>query len=619
MPNAFPFDASPFDCLSAGERALVRRSVDIVYYPADATILTVDEAPAHLLVIIKGVVQQLDGQEVIAVFGPEDCFDARGLMAGRVSNRFVAAEEVIAYLLPRDVVGSLISANATFAALLFADLSNKLNALAQRQGRHELQSLTLARVDAALIRPPWFVAADLDIVSVVHLLNARGSDHVLVRPVDASGTIAADGAEGHAGEGIGIFTNTDLQRAIVDGRPLNRLAVAELANFSLVTVQASAHLFDALLLMVRHDIHRLVVMDGTRIVGLLLQLDLISFLSNHSHLISLQIANARSIEELARAAAQMPRLIALLHSGGTRVEHIARLVGELNAKLFDRTWQLIAPPDLVEASCLLVMGSEGRGEQLLRTDQDNGLIIRDGFGCRDVVEAACDRFSAALAAFGYPECPGGIMLSRTAWRGELAEFSTRVREWLWHPDGETLLSLAIFMDARAVSGDVRLLARVRAAAFEAVSDDAGLLARFAAPVVAFGESSPWWSRLIGRSEEQALDLKRAGIFPIVQGVRALALEARIADTSTQARLEQLLARGVVPADLASDLNESLHVLMGLKLKAGLADLDLGRAPGNAIDVTLLSTLERDLLKDTLAIVKRFRAWLIHHYRLDALA
>lgn len=607
MPNAFPFHASPFDCLTPGERALVRQSVDIVYYPADATILAVDDAPEHLHVIIKGVVQQCEGDEVIAVHGPEDCFDARGLVAGRVSNRFVAAEEVVAYLLPRDVVGGLISANATFGALLFSDLSNKLSALAQRQGRHELYSLTLARVDEALVRPPHFVDGATDVVSVVHDLNARRTDHVLVRS-------QRDGVDA-----VGMFTNTDLQRAIVDGRPLDTLPVADLANFRLIKVAASAPLFDALLLMVRHDIHRLVVTDGERIVGLLQQLDLMSFLSNHSYLIMLRIAAARTIEELGRAARQLPELISLLHGGGTRVEHVSRLVGELNAKLFERTWQLVASPALVEASCLLVMGSEGRGEQLLRTDQDNGLIIRDGFGQAQEVAEACRRFSAALAEFGYPECPGGIMLSRPAWRGELAEFCDRVRQWIWHPDGETLLSLAIFMDARAVSGDPALLAKVRTAVLDTAAHDAGLLARFAAPVLAFGEQVPWWSRLLGRSSDEALDLKKSGTFPIVHGIRALALEARIGETGTQARIEQLLARGTLPADLGTDLCESLHVLMGLKLKAGLADLELGRTPGNAIDVTQLTTLERDLLKDTLAIVKRFRAWLVQHYRLDALA
>ena len=89
----------------------------------------------------------------------------------------------------------------------------------------------------------------------------------------------------------------------------------------------------------------------------------------------------------------------------------------LNAKLFERTWQLIAPAELVADSCLFVMGSEGRGEQLLKTDQDNGLILRDGTAStKRPWSDACRRFSTALRDFGYPDCPGGIMVSNPAWR-----------------------------------------------------------------------------------------------------------------------------------------------------------------------------------------------------------
>ena len=104
---------------------------------------------------------------------------------------------------------------------------------------------------------------------------------------------------------------------------------------------------------------------------------------------------------------------------------IASLVQELNAALFERAWRLIAPAELVANSCLFVMGSEGRGEQLLRTDQDNGLVVRDGFDAAGIDEA-CRQFSAALERFGYPECPGHIMVSNPAWR-QIGRASCRER------------------------------------------------------------------------------------------------------------------------------------------------------------------------------------------------
>src|SRR5947208_997054 len=126
----------------------------------------------------------------------------------------------------------------------------------------------------------------------------------------------------------------------------------------------------------------------------------------------------------------MEQLVALLHQGGTKVSLIATLVQELSAKLLERAWQLIAPPDLVANSCLFVMGSEGRGEQLLKTDQDNGLILRDGYSAPANLEAICSHFSAALRDFGYPNCPGNIMVSNPVWRQPASDFARMTRQWL---------------------------------------------------------------------------------------------------------------------------------------------------------------------------------------------
>src|SRR5690349_1429799 len=104
MPNAFNFLASPFDCLTAAEQRIVRDNVDIAYFPQDETILAPGIEPLHLLVVIKGHVSQFDGHELVASFGPDDCFDGRALVAGRASSRFVAATEVVAYLLAKEAI-----------------------------------------------------------------------------------------------------------------------------------------------------------------------------------------------------------------------------------------------------------------------------------------------------------------------------------------------------------------------------------------------------------------------------------------------------------------------------------------------------------------------------------
>jgi CBS domain-containing protein len=478
--------------------------------------------------------------------------------------------------------------------------------LSQRQSQHELQSLTLSRVDEAFVRPPHFVDSHTDVLSVVKVFQAQRTASVLVRDTSTSP------------ERLGIFTAKTLQRAILTGIPLDQQPVGPLSNFDLITIQPSDQVGDALALLMRHRVHRLVVADGARVVGVLEALDLFSFLSNHSHLITVQVEAATDIAGLAQAATQITRMVTTLYRSGTRVSLIARLVQDLNARLFERAWQLIAPADLVANSCLFVMGSEGRGEQLLKTDQDNGLILRDGYTPPENLDAICLQFSHALTAFGYPECPGHIMVSNPLWRKSAYEFGQMVQQWLLMPDADSLMNLAIFLDAHPVCGDAHLLAHAQQALMRLATDSDVMLARFAASIDAFGQSQGWWNRLLGLADQQGLHLKKEGIFPLVHGVRSLALAEHLQETSTIARIEALVGKSVITPALAADLTQSLHFLMGLKLKAGLTEMDTQQAVSGLVDVAKLSTLERDLLKDALGVVKHFKGLLRSRFKLDAL-
>ncbi|MDI9857297.1 putative nucleotidyltransferase substrate binding domain-containing protein [Comamonas sp. 17RB] len=605
MPNAFNFAVSPFDCLTPEEQALVRSGVDIAYFPEGAVVLDRGMAPTHLFVIIKGHVEQTEGEQLLASYGPEDCFDGRALVAGRASSRFVVVEEMVAYQLAHETVNELIARNTAFGALLFADLGHKLGTLAQRADQHERQSLTLMRVEQAFVRPAHVVDAATDIVSVTRLFQEQRTTSVLVSGLP---------------QGIGIFSNTTLQRAILDGRPLAQLAVGEFASSPVISVRASDQLGDAMALLLRARVHRLAVLDDAgQVCGMLEALDLFSFLANHSHLILVQIEQAGDLLALEQPAAQITQLLSALHRGGTRIALMAQLVQQLNARLFERAWQMLAPADLVANSCLFVMGSEGRGEQLLKTDQDNGLLLRDGYIPPPDLDAICHAFSAVLQRFGYPECPGHIMLNNPEWRGSVSDFGQRAREWLLMPSADSLMRLAIFLDAHAVAGDAALLAGVRQQLQSLATDNDALIARFASVIDSFGESGGWWNRLLGRSDAfSSVHLKKAGIFPLVHGVRSLALARHVDTTSTVDRIEALVADGTLDASLGREMRESLHLLMGLRLQVGLSEIERHRPVTGEVDPSTLSSLERDLLKDALAVVRRFRTLLQQRLRLDAL-
>lgn len=600
MPVAFPFTASPFDVLGADERLDVERGVDLTFLRAGERVLDVGDQPSHLFVLSKGRVERYDAGALSDTLRVADVFDARGLVAGRVSSRFVAAEDTLAYLVPRATVLDLVARNATFGALLFADLSTRLAAPAEQQGRQELHALALTRVDQAVVRAPCFVEASTPVEEVVRIFHALGTKSVLVRFPDR----------------LGMFTVTDLVRALVDGRPLGTLPVGDLAAKALVSVRPSAVVGDALAAMIQHDVHRVVVGEGGDVRGVLHALDLFSFLSNQSYLLGVEIAEAKSIEELGRLAGELERLVGLLHRGGSKTSFILSLKHVLDLKLLARVWALVAPAGLVEASCLYVMGSEGRGEQLLRTDQDNGLVVADHAFESGIVADAAVSFSGALRGFGFPDCPGGIMVENAAWRHSSSGLRAQVRRWALSSDGDALIALAAFMDAKAVLGDETLLEGARDELFAMVRGDAALLRRFAAPADRFETGRSWWGRLWSPERGERLDLKKAGLFPIVHGARALALERGIRATSTTARLSALADQGLLTGELATALTESFHHFLSFRLTTALL-AEPGAHRGSDIELAVLSPIDRELLKDTLSVVRRFRELLRIHFRLEA--
>jgi CBS domain-containing protein len=460
-----------------------------------------------------------------------------------------------------------------------------------------------AQVRDAGVRKPVYIDGALDLVSVCRVMSQQGLRHVLVRD----------------GERVGMFTTTDLRDALLRPVPPQHLAVREVARFELIGLAPDAEVFEALLLMIRHHVHRVLVRDGETIVGVLSQLDLMSFVSTHSNLVALQIEQASSVAELRQAALQMDAMVVLLHSDGIRIELVARLVHELNRQLLARLWTMLAPAELVANSCLIVMGSEGRGEQILKTDQDNGLLVRDGFAT-DGIEQLTERFSAALIDFGYPPCPGNIMVSNALWRQPLTAFKQTLRGWLFGDETNGVMNLAIFLDAAAVAGDAGLLREARRFVDESLVGDDVFFARFVNAADQFSEPGGWWARLGGLRgrDEQAFDLKKLGTFPVVHGARTLALQHHVAEIGTAARLRVLAQRQHLPEQMARDLTEALHFLMVLKLDNNLRQRRSGQPVNNLVQLSTLGTLERDLMKDSLAIIKAFRQHLRLHYRLDFL-
>jgi CBS domain-containing protein len=421
-----------------------------------------------------------------------------------------------------------------------------------------------------------------------------------------------------SGGRIGIVTGMNLSKAVVlDRRPLDT-KVQEICHFDVVAVDAGDFVFDALLAMTRHNKRRLAVRSNGEYVGVLEDIDLLGLVAGNSQLIPGRIDRAQRLDDLASAAADIQNQVERLERQGVKVEAIAEITSDLNRRLLTRVFDLTAPASIRAAGCLMVMGSEGRGEQTVRTDQDNGLLLAEPVP-QDELQAFRAAFSGALARFGFPPCPGRVMVDNPQWSQPVDGFVRQIKGWVMMADEESAMNLGIFFDAVALTGRVELVSRAKAALIEMMHGESAYLARFARAIDLFeGASASVFTSImasVGVTSGE-IHLKKSGIFPIVHGIRTLAIDRGLAETSTVRRIEALVAAGVLGDEFGRDLAGALSYLMELRLRSQLRAMKSGARETEAIvRISELSTVDRDLLRDALRVVKRFREVIRLRYHL----
>lgn len=597
----FDFNYAPFNYLSNPERVMLQKAVDIAFFHNGESIIRPEEPIEFLYVVMKGLVKEIgaDG-DVVSLYHPRDTFEARGLIEGVSHHQFVVEEEALVYTIPKDVVLKIIESNPRFGAYCYASVADKFASLSNSKNESEFESLFTAKVrDAYRDNPTWLEGGD-SVLCAAEVLKERKTKSALVR---------------HEGK-IGVFTESAFRDIVIAGAPSSD-AIHNWAAFNLISIDIDDFVFNALLRMTTFKIQRVVVTENGQPIGTLEQIDVLAYFSNHSHLVAQRLERAKTIDELVDIAGQMTDSIRLLRNNGVRAPQLAQLMQVLNSSLFEKAWRILAPADLYDNSCLIVMGSEGRGEQILKTDQDNALILRESVNPEEAAEVA-EQFSAMLARLGYPPCPGKIMVNNPAWRKTLPEFKKMVSGWCHAPDGEAMMNLAIFIDAKAVAGDVAMLAEVKEHLQKRMINDAGMLMAFARAVDQFeSQSRGFFSQLINRGGSEKMDIKKMGQFPVVHGIRALSLEARIEETNTFERIRHLVQLNIIDEALGQDVAEALSYIMDLRFSANLHILESGSGTPNQVDFANLSTLERDLLKDALQVVKRFKNVIRHHFHITS--
>ena len=601
--DRFDFSYSPYEILSSAEQATLQASVDMVFFDDEALIIEAGQPVQFLYVVIKGLVREVNpAGEVVAIYHSRDTFEARALIDGSSPNRYIVSEQALLYTIPKATVTELISSNPRFGAYFYSSVADKLSNMMRSKSVREAEGLITAKVrDAFRTKATWLPSSET-ILHAAQIMKSKKIKSILVRH----------------DERVGLFTESVLRDVVIAGTPSSE-TIHAWTQFDLISCDIEDYVFNALLLMTQRKIQRVIVTENGAPVGALEQIDVLAYFSNHTHLIAQRLERAVDIEELADIADQMTQSIQILRNNGMRARQLAQLTQVLNTSLFEKAWRIVAPAGLIEQSCLLVMGSEGRGEQILKTDQDNALIMKDSVDLA-LAQRTCEEFSRTLTRLGYPPCNGQIMVNNAEWRKTVSEFRQTVFQWCFEPESDSMMKLAIFVDAKAVAGDESILTEIKEHLNRLLTDDAGRLGQFARAINLFdSQNQGFFSQILHRDHGGQMDIKKMGIFPVVHGIRSMSLEARLDETNTFERINRLAQSGMLDPGLAKDLSESLAFMMDLRLDAGLSNTGVVSfgSNHNQVDMQSLTTLDRDLLKVALQVVKRFKLKIAQHFHLGS--
>lgn len=603
----------PFDQLNHDLLNRLADSMDVLYLPHKTVIQFTDETAKNALyLLIKGKVAEIQDDEVTSRYSVRGFFgDAEILGKTEHKAQYEVQEEAIAYKLPAKLFLMAFEKSHEFAQFFNSSIVEKLNRIHESVQSATSTEVMMDTVCSAPIQQSVEVGQEATILQAAQKMTKSKSDACLVKYNDGS---------------VGIVTSTDLLKFIAKGVPekLDQPGVlSELANKPVYSVHEYDYLFNALLKMTRFQIDRLAVRSDEGFVGFLHQKDLMSLFANQSGLVLIKVDKAESVEDLIKVGPQIDQLIQNLNRKGIKTHYIAKLVNELHRKMLNKAVQFLLPAALQDKVCIFVMGSEGRSEQVIRTDQDNAMIYADDLTQEQRVQLDefAELFIQTLQQMGFPPCPGNIMLSNLEWRMSQSAFMEKISGWLANPSEENFMNAAIFFDAETVYGHDAWLAELKHAFQREKEKYSNFIRHFAVSVLKFETPVGFFGGLVADSESghEVLDIKKGGIFSIVHGVRCYALEAGVEKTNTHWRIKALMDSGVFEKEFGIELGETLNFLNTLRLESMLHQLAEGiEIPDNKVRLSELSHMQQDLLKQSFGVVDKFKKRINHHFALHGL-
>ncbi|MBW2613723.1 MAG: CBS domain-containing protein [Deltaproteobacteria bacterium] len=415
-----------------------------------------------------------------------------------------------------------------------------------------------------------------------------------------------------------IITDADLRNgAIAKGVEVGYPASAiELSP--VVSVPADAQVFEAFVTMTAEDREHLAVTSKTNaIIGTISNKDLIAAQVNSTYLLIKTIKSAKSVNQLESMHSKMALMLLDPIRNGANPEYITRLITTISDVILNKVIEF-SIAELGNPPCkfaFMIMGSEGREEQTLVSDQDNGIVYEDLDNDKEKADASAyfgklaERVCDQLNTAGYKYCDGDIMAKNSKWCQPLKNWKNYFYSWIYHASPEDLLNSSIFFDFKGVWGDLELTDQLKSFLLDSVEKQVGFLRHLTENALYFKPPIGLFGKLFVESKgehKDAFNIKHA-MLPIVDLARVYALKHGIVQNNTLTRLFRLYTKHVFTHKQYIDLVQSYNYVMHLRfLRQITTIIDEEKPPDNYINPKNLSYLDRAMLKEIFKKIEGFQ-------------
>ncbi|MBZ0156778.1 MAG: DUF294 nucleotidyltransferase-like domain-containing protein [Alphaproteobacteria bacterium] len=618
-------EVPPFQFLDADTLHRVVRKISVAAYPPQTVLLKQGGPPSDFLMIIrKGGVKVFlrteEGDEVLTDYrGEGDLIGYLSLFSrDRSRANVVTVEDTECLLLDRGTMQELIDTHPAVRDFFHQSFLNKYLDRTFRT-MHD-RCLSPGHGNQLLLTTPVGELATHEIKLAPRDISIQEASALMTRNRISSLVLTDSGSRP-----AGIVTDRDLRdKVVTTGRDI-RDPVATIMSTSLVSVGTREYCFEALLQMIRHNIHHLLVMDDGKVRGIITNHDIMMLQGTSPVTLARDIESQQTVEGIAQVAKKVDQLVALLIKEETKATGITKIISEINDKMIRKILEIAeekyGKPPL--PYCWLALGSEGRKEQTFKTDQDNALLHADP-ATPGEEESAREFFPGftvfirdSLVKCGFPVCPGGYMASNAHWCQPLHVWKKYFTSWIRTPTANALLRSLIFFDFRPLHGDFGLAEELRDYLVARLEGNKVFLGGLAntiirnRPPIGFLKSF-----IVEKSGEHKdkLDLKLKGVAPLVDIVRLFALERGVKATATIDRIEALKDRHTIVKEHAEELVHAFEFIMFRRIQHQFRQVEEGREPDNFINPNTLSTLDKKLMRDAFQLIAKMQDMIIERYK-----